>query len=228
MAAQAEYTIDELARAADTTVRSVRVYHERGLLPSPEVRGRIGYYDSDHLDRLQTISRLLGRGMRLNGIRELLDAWDRGDGLADVLGVPGEIPELPPTAADQPAPAQHMDPDPLHTYATTIPQCCDLATRLIDSGLPDADAFEVIEALRADCDRIAQQHAATLFFYLAGKRFSESDGSPRARTKLDTDLAITRLLATRAAAELLDQAFARYTEHPRAMTRPHNSSTPIR
>ncbi|WP_254206318.1 MerR family transcriptional regulator, partial [Nocardia alni] len=87
MAVQVEYTIDELARVADTTVRSVRVYHERGLLPSPEVRGRIGYYGAGHLHRLQTIGRLLSRGMKLNGIRELLDAWDRGEGLADVLGV---------------------------------------------------------------------------------------------------------------------------------------------
>ncbi|MQY23874.1 MerR family transcriptional regulator [Nocardia macrotermitis] len=87
---QAEYTIDELARAAEITVRSVRVYHERGLLPSPALRGRIGYYGTEHLHRLQTISRLLSRGMKLNGIRELLEAWDRGEGLAEVLGVPAQ------------------------------------------------------------------------------------------------------------------------------------------
>ena len=34
------YTIDELAREAGTTVRSLRVYAERGILPPPEVKGR--------------------------------------------------------------------------------------------------------------------------------------------------------------------------------------------
>src|SRR6266568_3289632 len=87
MAAGVEYTIDELARAAGTTVRSLRVYHERGVLPPPEVRGRTGFYGPDHLNRVHTIGRLLDRGIKLNGIRELLEAWDRGDDLGDILGV---------------------------------------------------------------------------------------------------------------------------------------------
>jgi len=42
-------TIDELARAAGTTVRNVRVYQDRGLLAPPERRGRLGLYGPDHL-----------------------------------------------------------------------------------------------------------------------------------------------------------------------------------
>ena len=37
-----EYTIDELARQADTTVRNVRAYQDRGLLPPQKKRGRTG------------------------------------------------------------------------------------------------------------------------------------------------------------------------------------------
>ncbi|WP_432278931.1 MerR family transcriptional regulator [Nocardia brasiliensis] len=88
MAAGPEMTIDELAREAGTTVRSLRVYHERGVLPSPLMKGRTGFYGDDHLSRVRTIGRLLDRGIKLNGIRELLEAWDRGDDLGDVLGVP--------------------------------------------------------------------------------------------------------------------------------------------
>jgi DNA-binding transcriptional MerR regulator len=44
----AEYRIDDLARAAGTTARRVRAYHERGLLPPPEKRGRVGYYNDSH------------------------------------------------------------------------------------------------------------------------------------------------------------------------------------
>ena len=40
--AEREYTIDQLARAARTTVRNVRAYQDRGLIPPPERRGRTG------------------------------------------------------------------------------------------------------------------------------------------------------------------------------------------
>lgn len=100
MAAGVEYTIDELARAAGTTVRSLRVYHERGVLPPPQVKGRTGFYGQDHLNRVRTISRLLDRGIKLNGIKELLNAWDRGDDLGDILGVSGAAPEETPEVAE--------------------------------------------------------------------------------------------------------------------------------
>lgn len=231
MPGESEYTIDELARAAETTVRSVRVYHERGLLPSPDVRGRIGYYGSDHLNRLQTISRLLGRGMKLNGIRELLSAWDRGDGLADVLGVTDQNPGAPdrPSPDHSPAPepeepayelpdyvqqALAASDDPFDVYRVTNPRCSDLATRLGDAGLPPNVTFQLVERLRADCDRIAERYAADIFHILAGKSYEQSERNIKDRTKLETDLAIARLIVTRAASELIDQAFGRRAELP--------------
>ncbi|MFX0576611.1 MerR family transcriptional regulator [Nocardia nepalensis] len=231
MAVESEYTIDELARAADTTVRSVRVYHERGLLPSPEVRGRIGYYGSDHLNRLQTISRLLSRGMKLNGIRELLEAWDRGDGLADVLGVADPPTTEPTTVAStvasgrdrrQAAPelpdyvqqALATSADPHEAYRVINPRCSDLTTRLVDAGISARDAFELVERIRADCNQIADQYATQLFYFLAGQNYEQSARTPKDRAKLETELAIARLIATRAASELIDQAFARHSELP--------------
>lgn len=231
MAGESEYTIDELARAAETTVRSVRVYHERGLLPSPDVRGRIGYYGSDHLNRLQTISRLLGRGMKLNGIRELLAAWDRGDGLADVLGVTDQTVSTPgraaPASPPQPEPeeptrelpeyvqqALAASDDPFDVYRVANPRCSDLATRLGDAGLPANATFHLVERLRADCDRIAERYAAEIFYVLAGRAYEQSERNPKDRTKLETDLAIARLIVTRAASELIDQAFGRRAELP--------------
>ncbi|MFC9437190.1 MerR family transcriptional regulator [Nocardia sp. NPDC057030] len=223
MAADVEYTIDELARAADTTVRSVRVYHERGLLPSPEVRGRVGYYGSGHLNRLETISRLLSRGMKLNGIKELLQAWDRGDGLGDVLGVtdqaqaparpldfPDEdaIPELPDYARR----ALAANTDPRDAYRVTNPRCSDLATRLVDSGLAPDTTFQLVERLRFDCDRIAERCANELFDRLVGQAVNEADPSGQARASFEVDLAVARLIVTRAASELLDQAFGRHAE----------------
>src|SRR5438445_5387212 len=80
-------TIDELARAAGTTVRNVRVYQDRGLLPPPERRGRLGLYGPDHLRRLRLVLRMLGRGYPLAALRELVEAWEEQRDLGPVVGV---------------------------------------------------------------------------------------------------------------------------------------------
>ncbi|HVZ69581.1 MAG TPA: MerR family transcriptional regulator, partial [Rhizomicrobium sp.] len=67
-----EFTIDELAREAGTTVRNVRAYQEKGLLPPPEKRGRVGIYGNAHLARLRLISPLLERGYSLANVAELI------------------------------------------------------------------------------------------------------------------------------------------------------------
>ncbi|MFD0688573.1 MerR family transcriptional regulator [Actinomadura fibrosa] len=83
----AEYRIDDLARAAGTTVRHVRGFQERGLLPPPRMRGRVGYYDDTHLARINLIGRLKDRGYTLASIVEMLSAWERGHDLGDLLGL---------------------------------------------------------------------------------------------------------------------------------------------
>lgn len=82
-----EYRIDELARAAGTTVRNVRAYQDRGLLHPPRRAGRAGVYTDAHLARLRVIASLLGRGYTLANIGELLRAWERGQDVADLLGL---------------------------------------------------------------------------------------------------------------------------------------------
>ncbi|MET7639160.1 MerR family transcriptional regulator [Streptomyces sp. NPDC005438] len=84
-----EYRIEDLAQHSGTTVRTIRAYQDRGLLPTPERRGRSNVYDDTHLSRLRQIADLLDRGYTLASIRELLDAWDSGKGLAGVLGLVG-------------------------------------------------------------------------------------------------------------------------------------------
>lgn len=82
-----EYRIDDLARAAGTTVRHVRGFQERGLLPPPRMRGRVGYYDDTHLARIDLIGRLKDRGYTLASIADMLSAWERGHNLGDLLGL---------------------------------------------------------------------------------------------------------------------------------------------
>ncbi|MFB6980696.1 MerR family transcriptional regulator [Streptomyces scopuliridis] len=87
----AEYRIEALAQASGATVRTIRAYQDRGLLPRPERRGRANVYDGTHLARLRQIADLLDRGYTLASIKELLEAWDAGRGLGGVLGLVAEV-----------------------------------------------------------------------------------------------------------------------------------------
>ncbi len=88
---QREYSVEELALAANTTVRNIRAYQDRGVLPPPALRGRKGIYNNQHLSRLRLIANLLERGYTLSSIRELLSAMEQGIGLSEVLGMESAI-----------------------------------------------------------------------------------------------------------------------------------------
>ncbi len=50
------FTVDELAARAGVTVRTIRFYGTRGLLPPPVIGPRrVGHYGQDHLSRLALI-----------------------------------------------------------------------------------------------------------------------------------------------------------------------------
>ncbi len=82
-----EMTIEQLAAAADLPFTTIRMYQHRGLLPPPERRGRVGYYNADHLARLRLIAQLQDRGYSLAAIKDLVDTWQSGRSLDDVLRV---------------------------------------------------------------------------------------------------------------------------------------------
>lgn len=91
-AGQAEgLRVDEVARVAGTTVRNVRAYQDRGLLPPPRRVGRIAWYGPDHVDRLKLIGSLLDRGFTLASIGTLLDAWTQGLDLGQLLGLGAQL-----------------------------------------------------------------------------------------------------------------------------------------
>ncbi|WP_375484208.1 MerR family transcriptional regulator [uncultured Mycobacterium sp.] len=86
-----EYRIDELARLAGTTTRNIRVYRDRGLLHPPLRVGRIALFNDTHLTRLRLITSMLDRGYNIAHVREMLNAWEEGKDLADVLGLESAI-----------------------------------------------------------------------------------------------------------------------------------------
>jgi DNA-binding transcriptional MerR regulator len=67
-----DLTIDQLAAAVGLTVRTVRSYTTRGLLPPPKLRGRTGLYGSEHLARLSVIREMLDSGYSLAAAEQVL------------------------------------------------------------------------------------------------------------------------------------------------------------
>lgn len=68
-----QLTIDQLAAAVNMTVRNVRAYAGRGLIPAPRLVGRTGYYGPEHVSRLMLIRDLLDRGYTLAAVESVLE-----------------------------------------------------------------------------------------------------------------------------------------------------------
>ena len=66
------FTVDQLAQRSGISVRTIRFYAGNGLLPPPELRGRLGLYRPDHLARLELISELTGLGFTLAAVEGFL------------------------------------------------------------------------------------------------------------------------------------------------------------
>jgi DNA-binding transcriptional MerR regulator len=133
-------TIDELAREAGTTTRNIRAYQTRGLLPSPTLRGRVGYYDDGHLARLRLIGRLQERGFSLAAVDELLKAWEERRDLGDVLGFE-EVLTAPWTNERE----ERMTREELNSLFPALDHADRLLERAMELELliPDGDDFRV-------------------------------------------------------------------------------------
>jgi len=96
-------TLEEITARAATSVRNVRFYTSKGLLPAPIRRGRSGFYTADHLARLEMIRELQAHGFTLAAIEKYLarlpeDATPETIALHRTLLAPW-MPELPETVS---------------------------------------------------------------------------------------------------------------------------------
>ena len=80
--ADGEMTIRELAERTGMTVRNIRAHQTRGLLPPPVVRGRTGYYNEEHVVRIELTREMQADGLNLEAIRRVLES---GDGSAAAI-----------------------------------------------------------------------------------------------------------------------------------------------
>lgn len=75
----ATFTVDELAAHAGVTVRTIRFYSTKGLLPPPVIGPRrVGHYGQEHLSRLALIEELQHQGMTLAAIERYLEQLPPG------------------------------------------------------------------------------------------------------------------------------------------------------
>jgi len=95
-----ELTIRELAERTGMTVRNIRAHQTRGLLPPPQVRGRTGYYNDEHVARIGLTREMQADGLNLEAIRRVLEAGEESASaifdFTRALRVPfeDEVPEI--------------------------------------------------------------------------------------------------------------------------------------
>ena len=214
-------TIDELARAAGTTVRTVRNYQTKGLIPGPTLAGRTGLYEAEHLARLQLIKDMQGAGFNLTAIKRLLAQVPEGAGeealrfgqalfspwtdekpeivsaeeLAKRFGDPG------PEVLERAERAGVLRPTGDGRFEISIPSLMRAGEQVMALGVPLDQALDVVESLVANSNRVAGTFVE-LFLENVWRPF-EAEGRPsekwpevRAALERLRPLAAEALLAT--------------------------------
>jgi DNA-binding transcriptional MerR regulator len=65
-------TLEELTERVGMSVRNIRFYTSKGLVPPPIRQGRSGYYTVDHVVRLELMAELQAHGFTLSAIEKYL------------------------------------------------------------------------------------------------------------------------------------------------------------
>jgi DNA-binding transcriptional MerR regulator len=213
-------TIDELARRTGMTVRNIRAHQSRGLLPPPEVRGRTGFYGSEHVDRIELIKELQADGFNLEAIRRLIDS--AGGSTKEVLrftrAARESFEEEKPRVVTLRQLAERtgnrnaalleraielgiyhrISEDQLEERSPRLSRAAGELGRL---GMSDARALEVLEALHAHADGVARAYV-DLFVEEVWRPFEEAGHPPERWPEVEealrrlTPLAAESLVAT--------------------------------
>ena len=169
------FPIEELAARAGMTVRNVRNYQTKGLLPPPQLQGRKGVYSDEHLARLELIKEMQAGGFNLTAIRKLLEGVPEGAGrealrfeqallspwseeepeivdaaeLAERFGSPD--PEIL-ARAEAAGVLRFMDDGRVEVI---VPGLVAAGERVLALGIPIGDVVDITEQLVANSNRIA-------------------------------------------------------------------------
>lgn len=202
-------TIDDLARTAGMTVRNVRAYRSRGLLPEPELRGRKGFYGAHHLARLELIRELREKGFNLEAIAQIIERSE-GESAEEVLDFTRAIvaplrperPKLVPASyfaerwGDQLTPeiaqkaiklglVRQVSDDEWEIRSPSLDRAAQL---LSENGIPLEAAMDIAAVLRRNASAVAREYVR-LFTEQVWRPFDEAgrpkEDWPRVREALD-------------------------------------------
>lgn len=165
-------TIDELARSSGVTVRNIRAYQSRGLLPPPQVKARTGYYGPGHAARLELIQDLQDEGVKLDTIKKLLDTT--GGSTEQVVQFIRTVRALfAPEDRQLAELAERYESTDVavakrgvkmgllrelgdDTYEEISPRLMNAAAELTGLGIPITRSLDVVEQLRKHADAVAK------------------------------------------------------------------------
>jgi DNA-binding transcriptional MerR regulator len=219
-------TIEQLADATGMSVRNIRNYRSRRLLPAPVVRAGIGYYGEEHVARIRRIVELQAQGLKLSAIERLFagrgPSYEQLAELTAAIIAPFEtdFPELlsreelngriGPVKARDIAKAQRVGLIVAAgdgTFEVPSPVLLRAVEEVVSRGVPLATALSVHEKLRRNCETISKTFVQ-LFVEDVWRPFDEA-GLPNDRWHEVTE-AIARLRIV--AAEVLLAQFKQTME----------------
>ena len=190
-------TLDELTGRVGMSVRNVRFYTSKGLVPPPVRRGRSGYYSADHVARLELVRELQAHGFTLAAIEGYMrripaDATPETIALYRTLLAPW-MPELPETVSMKELvrrAGRSLDDDDIATlnalgivYPTkqgkyqVASAHLSVGVALLDLGMPSEAAIAAQEIFTAHGRAIAEE-LTELFKKQVWPAYKETGASP--------------------------------------------------
>jgi len=212
-----ELTIDELAQRVGMTVRNVRAHQSRGLLTPPSLKGRTGYYDEEHVARLELIKDLQAEGLNLEAIRAILERTP-GSSVSEILGFTRAIAE--PFGDEEPEITtleemaarwgDAVGPEFLEKiiklgivrplggdrFEIRSPRLDAAGREIIAMGIPAEAALEVVGELRRQSESIAKSYVRLFIKYVL--RPAQEQGGQERWPELQETLVRIRPLASEA------------------------------
>ncbi len=190
-------TLDELTQRVGMSVRTIRFYTTKGLVPPPIRRGRSGFYTDDHVARLELVQELQSHGFTLAAIEKYV-ANIPADASPDDIALRRTM--LAPWQADRPERLtvdelrrradRDLDEGSLHTlealgvidrvghgeYAVALSQL-SVALRLIDLGFP-AEAAEAAAKVYREHGRQIAEELHQLFRTMVWPAYKQAGAPP--------------------------------------------------
>lgn len=221
-----EFGLDELAEQSGVSGRTIRYYQSEGVLPGPRKVGRDARYNAGHLERLDLIGEMQARGLKLEGIKSLLDrAGKQHTSVTEWLGIDealraswtddhpatmtlAEVHQLlgkrPRRLVGELVEAGLLERQDDGSFVAPSEALLDLSLRLVDAGVSIDISQQAAELLRRRLARAADD-LVKLFETETGRSFA-GRGAPE---EISAALDAVRPVALDAAGLILAQELER-------------------